>query len=135
VGGEVQAAAGPEVGVRPDRRHQPADALDRFGTELIAAARRGGAVATAEVGEVGVQLVLEEGGGGAGAAVAHLPSLQQDGVESLLREPLPHHRAGDAAADDRHVAAAVLRELGIGRRQPVLDEPEGNPGREIHAGN
>ena len=85
-----------------------------------------------EVGEVEVELVLEQGGAGAGAAVAHLPALEQDGVNPLLREPVAHQRAGDSPADDGEVAAPVLVELGVGGREAALDEPEGDAAGEIH---
>ena len=72
-----------------------------------------------QVDEVGVDLVLDQRGGGGGAAVRDLVGLEQHGGDALPGEPMGHERAGDAAADDGHVAAEVSVESGIGGGKAV----------------
>jgi hypothetical protein len=109
------------------------DAQHGLLAQLVAPNGAGFADPIDQVAKMAVDLLLNEGGGPAGAAISNLTALDQDDVNSRLGKAVGYQRAGYAAADHGHVAASIALEAGMGRQQAVLDDPEGGAGGEIHS--
>jgi hypothetical protein len=131
--GQIEASGGAPAAPVAPRLGQGLDPADGIDAEPIAADRVVGSDLLDQVEEVGVDLILDERGGGSGAAPRDLPRLEQDDVDALAGEPVGDEGAGDAAPDDGHVAAAVAAEPWVGRRQADERWPERGAAGQIHA--
>ena len=111
---------------------QIADAAHGIEAEAVAPDGVVSADAIDQIDQVRVDLVLDQGGGGGGAAVRDLVGLEQHGRDAFPGEPMRHQGAGDPAADDGHVAPAVLVKSGVDGGKAVHDGPERTAAGEIH---
>src|SRR6185295_18164262 len=131
---EIEAAGGPPAAAVSIRAGQRLDPMDRLEAELVASLGVAPAHLRDEVAQVGVDLILDERGGGRGAAVPDLARLEDGGVNPLPGEPMGHEGAGDSPADDGEVAAEVAAEARVDGGEAVAEQPEGGAAGEVHWG-
>ena len=76
-----------------------------------------------QVDQLGVNLILKQRSAGRGATRTHFALVDQHRLDALSGKPVRHQRAGNAAADDRHIADFVFLKGWIGCQKSVLDRP------------
>jgi hypothetical protein len=73
---------------------------------------------------MGVKLIDQQGGAGAGAALADIALVDDHRVDARLGQAVGDQRAGNAAADHRHLAAEIVLEGRVGCENPISNRPE-----------
>src|SRR5690606_5150748 len=129
--GEVEALRAGDAATR-EVRSDVDESLDRLDAGPVHHHGRGWADAAREVDEVGVDLVLDQRRAGRGAAPAGVAPVEHDDVHAGRRELACDQAAGDAGADDDHVAVRVGVERPELCRQAVADGPPRVTALEIH---
>jgi hypothetical protein len=130
--GQVQAPGrAPAAAVTAIARDR-LDPTDGVEAEPVAPHGVVGADPLDQVRQVGVDLVLDQRGGGRGAAAPDLSTLEQGHADTLQREPVRHQGARNSAPDDGHVAAEVAVESRKRGGQADQRRPQRCATREVH---
>ncbi len=89
-------------------------------------------MSTDEIDEMGIDLVLEQGGAGAGAAASHIPRIEHPHIITFGGECLGDERTGDARSENGDITSDVGTEGRIVREDAVPHGPVGMIRGEIH---
>src|SRR5580692_3697818 len=106
--------------------------MNSCNAKCITALRHLGPNTLAQLVKWNVQLILQQRGTSACAAVADLSPVDEDAVDASPRQFVGQQRAGDTASYDQSVTMEILRKRRIHSDQPIPNWPERQPGGKIH---